>query len=102
MSLGETFFLAGYFGVLDLAWLAVSPAEVIVLRAGCFSSGFGRFLATDSFARGTSIFNALLRSISCSCSWTIIARKVWLKAYSPIAPGPATSGHRCYLNLFPS
>ncbi len=36
-------------------------------------------------ARGTSIPRASARSISCSCSWTMIPRNVSLRAYSPMA-----------------
>src|ERR1017187_2869065 len=43
------------------------------------------FLPAGAFARGTLISSAALKSISCSCSCTIIARKVSLNANSPIA-----------------
>src|ERR1035438_4308834 len=43
------------------------------------------FLPAGAFARGTSMSSAALKSISCSCSCTMIARKVSLNANSPIA-----------------
>src|ERR1035441_5401883 len=43
------------------------------------------FLPADVFARGTLMSSAALKSISCSCSCTMIARKVSLNANSPIA-----------------
>src|ERR1035438_6393969 len=41
------------------------------------------FLPAGTFARGTLISSAALKSISCSCSCTMIARKVSLNANSP-------------------
>src|ERR1035441_2089597 len=43
------------------------------------------FLPAGVFARGTLMSSAALKSISCSCSCTMIARKVSLSANSPIA-----------------
>src|ERR1035437_2803822 len=51
----------------------------------CFSWPRPLFLPASAFARGTSMPSAALKSISCSCSCTMMARKVSLNANSPIA-----------------
>src|ERR1039458_7529796 len=43
------------------------------------------FLPAGAFASGTLMSSAALKSISCSCSCTMIARRVSLNANSPIA-----------------
>jgi hypothetical protein len=81
----DTFFLVAGFDVCRLTFLFVSVTGFIALRHGVASRGFDHFLPAGFIAGGTFMSNAALKSISCSCSCTMMARKVSLNANSPIA-----------------